>query len=141
MKCLVFSRGPLLGLLAFCALGGCGDSLKRQEITGAVTLRGVPIDDGVIQFAPVDGQSTGDGAHIVRGKYRIPAERGLLPGKYRVSIYAGDGRSGAGNASPDSPYAGLKPGQERVPKEYNEKSDVVKEVTKDGPNQFDFNIP
>jgi hypothetical protein len=131
----------LVAVVALGTLSGCGDPLKRQEIFGEVTLKGVPIEDGVIQFAPVDGQGTGDGAHIVKGKYRIRKEKGLLPGKYRVSIYAGDGRSGGGNASPDSPYAGLKPGQERVPKEYNEKSEVVKEVTKDGPYQFDFNIP
>jgi hypothetical protein len=130
-----------LAVLALGALSGCGDSPSRQEIAGEVTLKGVPVDDGVIQFAPLDGQGTGDGSRIVKGKYRIPKEKGLSPGKYRVSIYAGDGRSGAGNASPDSPYAGQRPGQERVPPEYNEKSDVVKEVTKAGPNQFDFNIP
>ncbi|HJZ57633.1 MAG TPA: hypothetical protein VKE74_21880 [Gemmataceae bacterium] len=133
--------GPLWALLALATAGGCGDALNRQEVTGEVTLRGQPVEDGIIQFAPLDGQPTGDGAQIVNGKYRIPKEKGLSPGKYKVTIYAGDGRSGTGNASPDSPYAGTKPGQERIPAEYNKNSNVVKEVTANGPNKFDFPIP
>jgi hypothetical protein len=58
-----------------------------------------------------------------------------------VAIYAGDGTSGAGDASPDSPHAGHRPGQERIPAEYNETSTLVTEVTRGGPNKFDFNIP
>jgi hypothetical protein len=131
----------LFGALALAALGGCGAADPRQEISGAVKLKGQPVEDGVINFAPLDGQQTGDGAQIVKGYYRIPKDKGLLPGKYRVAIYAGDGRSGVGDASPDSPFAGTKPGKERVPPDYNEKSKVVKEVTNGGPNQFDFDIP
>jgi hypothetical protein len=141
MSRLVFFLGFLLGGIAPGILSGCGDSSNRHEITGAVKLKGQPVADGIINFAPLDGQTTGDGAQIVNGKYRIPKEKGLSPGKYQVRIYAGDGRSGAGNASPDSPYAGLKPGEERVPASYNEKSNIVREVSKDGPNQFDFDIP
>jgi hypothetical protein len=58
-----------------------------------------------------------------------------------VTLYAGDGRSGKGNASPDSPNAGSPPGQERIPPEYNTRSKVVKEVRAGAPNQFDFAIP
>ena len=133
--------GFLLGVSALSTLSGCGDPQGRQEITGEVNLKGRPVEDGIIRFAPLDGQSTGDGAQIVKGKYRIPKEKGLSPGKYKVAIYAGNGTSGAGNATPDSPNAGAKPLKEQVPPEYNEKSKVVKEVTKDGPNKFDFDIP
>ena len=129
------------GLLAgLVALAGCSPADNRSEVSGAVTLGGRPLDDGVIQFAPLDGQPTGDGAQIVSGQYRIPKDKGLAPGKYKVSIYAGDGRSGAGDASPDSPYAGTKPGKERVPPEYNKKSNVVREVKAGEPMVFDFDI-
>jgi hypothetical protein len=68
--------------------------------------------------------------------------KGLSPGKYKVSIYAGNGLSGEGNASPDSPNAGVKvAARERVPPDYNEKSKIVKEVVKGGPNNFNFDIP
>jgi len=132
--------GLVPGLIAAVALAGCSNPQNRQEVTGEVRLKGVPVADGVIQFEPLDGQPTGDSAHIANGTYRIPTAQGLAPGKYKVSIYAGDGRSGAGDASPDSPHAGTKPGQERIPPEYNTKSNVVKEVTAGGPNKFDFDI-
>src|SRR5262245_39882142 len=141
MRRFAFFVGFLLGVLVLGALSGCGDPRNRQEVVGEVTLKGKPVEDGIIQFAPLDGQETGDGAQIVKGKYQIPREKGLSPGKYKVSIYAGDGRSGAGDASPDSPHAGLKPGKERIPPEYNEQSNIVKEVKKGEPNKFDFTIP
>jgi hypothetical protein len=138
-KTLCFGLLPVL--LAVCPSSGCGDAQNRQEVTGQVLLKGQPVEDGIINFDPLDGQPTGEGALIVKGQYRIPKPKGLSPGRYRVAIYAGDGRSGAGNASPDSPYAGTKPGKERIPPQYNKKSEIVKEVTKKGPNKFDFNIP
>jgi hypothetical protein len=134
-----FAAGLLAGLLA--TLAGCGPADNRSEVSGKVTLGGRPLEDGIIQFAPLDAQPTGDGAQIVGGQYRIPKDKGLAPGKYRVSIYAGDGRSGAGDASPDSPYAGTKPGKERVPPEFNKKSTVVREVKAGEPNEFNFDIP
>lgn len=141
MRRLALFCGLFLCLIATGTLAGCGDPRNRQEVTGEVTLKGQPLDDGIIRFIPLDGQQTEDGAAIIKGKYRIPKDKGLSPGNYKVTIYGGDGRSGAGDASPDSPHAGLKPGRERVPPEYNEKSKVVKEVTKGGPNKFDFGIP
>jgi hypothetical protein len=134
--------GFLLGVLALSTSSGCGgDPRNRQAVTGAVTLKGQPLNDGIVTFAPVEGQETGDGAQITNGKYRIPKKKGLSPGKYKVTIIAGDGRSGTGNASPDSPYAGMRPGKERIPPQYNAKSKIFKEVTEGGPNQFDFAIP
>src|SRR5262245_56731717 len=112
MNRLAFRLAFLLAGVALAALSGCGDPRNRQEVTGAVTLKGQPLDDGIIHFAPLDSQETGDGAQIVNGTYRIPREKGLSPGKYKVTIIGGDGRSGAGDASPDSPYKGQKPGQE-----------------------------
>ena len=136
------SCGLLLAAVALGALGGCGDPRNRQEITGEVKLKGQPVEDGLIRFDPLDGQPTGDSAHIMKGKYRIPKDKGLSPGKYRVAIYAGNGMSGVGNASPDPPNAGKEQSVgERVPPDYNEKSKLVKEVTRGGPNKFDFDIP
>jgi hypothetical protein len=141
MRRLAWFFGVLLGASTACWLAGCADPQNRQEVTGEVNLKGKPVEDGIILFSPGDGQQTGDGAQITKGKYRIPREKGLSPGKYRVTIYAGDGMSGAGDASPDSPNAGRKPGKDQIPPEYNERSSIVKEVTSGGPNKFDFNIP
>jgi hypothetical protein len=120
---------------------GCGDKIKRQEITGEVKFQGQPVEDGIINFEPVDGQGTGDGAQIVNGRYSIPLDKGLSPGKYRVSIYAGNGASGQGDASPDAPKRGPIAAKERIPPEFNENSTLIREVTRNGPNSFDFDIP
>jgi hypothetical protein len=142
----IMSRTPfiftsLLGGILLATLGGCADPKNRQQVTGEVTFKGQPVEDGIINFAPLDGQETGEGAQIVKGKYRIPKDKGLSPGKYTVRIYAGNGQSGAGDASPDSPNAGQRQSRERIPPAYNDQSTVTKEVTKGGSNNFDFNIP
>jgi hypothetical protein len=143
MRRHVLFFASFVGATAVGALSGCGDPPKsRQEITGEVILKGQPVEDGIINFAPLDGQGSGDGAQIVKGKYGIPKEKGLFPGKYKVTIYAGNGASGQGNASPDPPKDGLKPlPRDRIPPEYNTDSNVVKEVIQGGENKFDFNIP
>jgi hypothetical protein len=139
---LAFTNRLILAALAFALLGGCADGHNRHEITGEVKLKGEPVEQGIIQFDPLDGQPTGDGATIIKGSYKIPRDKGLAPGKYKVSIYAGNGFSGEGDASPDSPFAGKRiANKERVPPEYNERTKLVKEVTQGGPNRFDFEIP
>jgi hypothetical protein len=139
MRRLASGFGLLLSVFSLATLIGCSDPQNRQDISGEVKLFGQPIEDGVINFEPLDGQGTGDGAMIRNGEYRIGRAKGLTPGKYRVTIYAGDGGSGAGDASPDPPKNRGK-GKERVPPAYNTKSDVVREVTSAGPNKFDFDI-
>ena len=136
-----FFFGSLVSVIALGTLSGCSHPRNRQEITGEVRFKGEAVEDGYINFAPLDGQETGDGAQIVKGKYQIPQGKGLSPGKYKVTIYAGNGLSGQGDASPDSPNAGLKLPRERIPPAYNENSKLVREVMKGGTNKFDFDIP
>jgi hypothetical protein len=137
-------------LLLVCVLGaapvlaGCGASdTGRHEVSGTVTYRGEPVDEGVIGFEPLDGQGTRDGATILNGVYRIPREKGLVPGRYRVSVVIGDGVVSAGTASPDNPTRkpGATPGRERAPPEFNTRSTLIREVSPGGPNTFDFAIP
>jgi hypothetical protein len=137
----------LLGVgLALPLLGGCGGGGPvRHEITGTVTYKGEPVEEGIISFEPEDGQASKDGATILNGEYRIPKDKGLFAGKYRVSIIIGDGYSGSGNASPDAPAvagrrAGVR-GKERAPPEFNQKSTIVKTVEDGKTNRFDFAIP
>jgi hypothetical protein len=132
------------GVLVLPLAGGCSArGPVRHEITGRVTYKGEPVDDGIIEFEPLDNQGTKDGSSINNGEYRIPQGKGLLPGRYRVNVYIGDGTSGAGNASPDTPARrpGTKRGKERAPPEFNKESKQVREVTEGGPNRFDFDIP
>jgi hypothetical protein len=134
-----------LGLgLAVLAVGCGPDYGGRKEIKGVVKLKGQPIDDGTIDFFPASGdQATKSGAQIIKGSYKIPAEFGLLPGKYRVSITAGDGRTRPDAAldQPPGPTGANIVSKDRVPKEYNIESKIDVDVTQKGPNVFDYDIP
>jgi hypothetical protein len=129
----------IVTLTAVC-LAGCGPGGKRRAVSGTVTFQGKPIDKGQISFL-----STGDnpgpvaGALIRDGQFSIPAEMGLEPGVYRVSIsYV----KGAGERTPEQIAAGAStPGKELIPEEFNTKSQHTAEVKASGPNVFSWAIP
>jgi hypothetical protein len=136
----------VVAALSSLAAAGCADSFGgRKEITGTVTLVGQPLDQGIIQFLPVD-RATQDcqaGAEIVAGHFSIPAKNGLKPGKYLVQITSGDGKTVA-----NDPEAVPGPGGsanivswDRIPPEWNVDSEKQVTVTETGQNQFDFDIP
>jgi hypothetical protein len=140
------SRHALLALLTLysAVFIGCGpDYGGRQEVKGTVKLKGQPLDNGVIEFMPVSGdRSTQTGAVIANGTYSIARESGLVPGKYRVIITAGDGRTPASatDEAPGPTGANIV-SKDRVPPEYNTNSKQEVEVTENGPNVFDYDIP
>ncbi len=76
----------VVGLLAV-ACGGCGSSSGRQAVTGLVTVDGKPLASGSINFQPAPGlKAPSAGAAIENGRFSIPADQGLLPGQYQVTI-------------------------------------------------------
>ena len=135
------------GLLVVAVLtAGCSDSSDgRVAVSGAVKLKGQPIKDGaIVLFEPLDKQDTAGNATVAGGAYAIPKASGLKPGKYRVRVTAGDGKTAVNPVDPDSPPG---PGgtniisKELVPRDWNVASNQEVTVTKDGPNKFDFDIP
>jgi hypothetical protein len=84
------SQVPVVWVALLLAGVGCGRDLHdRQELTGTVILDGQPLEDGSIQFLPIEASSPWRaGATIVGGNYRVPRDQGLPPGNYRVLISA-----------------------------------------------------
>jgi len=141
----VVSVRVLFALLLICCVSACGEATYRKAITGSVSLKKEPLSDGIIQFTPMSGGSseypaTKESGMIAKGEYKIPAEVGLVPGKYRVVITSGDGGAPADPDQPPGP-SGNYVMKDRIPPEYNVKSTVEVEVTQAGPNQFNFEIP
>ena len=125
----------LMGSITGCGAGNDG----RLPVNGVVTLKGEALDDGIIEFASLDLKS---GASIIKGKYTVPADQGLKPGKYKVTITAGDGRTPADSADGmPGPTGANTVSKDRVPAEYNTNSTQEVTVTDAGPNKFDFTIP
>lgn len=126
---------------SIAALAGCGggDGLPRQAISGAVTLDGQPLSQGTISFYPDDpamADPTTGGAPISEGTYRITSDKGLVPGKYKVSISSPSGEM-TNNAAPGS---GANLPKERIPSQYNANSNLTAEVQSGGSNTFDYEL-
>ena len=139
-------RALFAALLVVAGFSGCGSGnpLGREAVSGKVTLNGKPLALGNISFDPV--QRTGgirSGALITDGAYVMDEEGGLPPGKYKVRIFAGepnppDMKAPDGGELP-APAAEL-PGKSLIPPQYNVRSDIIREVTAGGDNQFNFEI-
>jgi hypothetical protein len=123
-------------------LAGCSDPYAgRMEVTGKVTLVGEPLPDGIIRFEPVEKSvGTPSGSMIENGGYKVPRKQGLKPGKYIVSISSGDGKTpvNAEDMAP-GPSANIT-SVDRVPEDWNIRSNHEVEVKSSPPNNFDFNI-
>jgi hypothetical protein len=117
---------------------GCGPEANGRPISGAVTFQGKPLDRGTIQFSPAEGQETLSGGSIVEGRYELPAEHGLEPGKYHVRVYSTEG---AAAASDELPGERIAPFRERIPAKYNSQTTLTADVKETGDNILAFIIP
>ncbi|MDY0169193.1 MAG: hypothetical protein RBS80_21805 [Thermoguttaceae bacterium] len=121
---------------------GCGpeNPLGRIAVSGTVQLGGQPLDQGSIEFSPTEeGPNIASGGRIKNGRFRIPAHQGLLPGTYVVRI-----SSAQATDEPIEPeFPGDSPivARERIPAEYNVKSDKQVTITQGGRNVLEFDIP
>ncbi len=121
----------------FVISAGCGDGLRRAEVSGTILVDKKPLATGAIDFFPSDGPQVG--AEIKDGKYSIPADKGVIVGSNRVEIR---GFRKSGRKVPDVWEKG-KMNDEMVfavPAEYNAKTTLVREVQA-GKNTFDFDLP
>lgn len=125
----------IFGLVIFLScLNGCGNSnpFGRIPINGAVTLDGIPIESGTIEFSPIAGK-IGSGGKITAGKYSLPLDKGLPPGDYIVRITSPIIPSATSNAGK---IPGMEPedvhlGKERVHARFNSKSELKVTVPAD----------
>jgi hypothetical protein len=112
---------------------GCGGPAKRA-VSGDVTLEGKPLDEAVIMFVPLDIQAGKTGAAIKQGRYEVPREVGLLPGRYRVEI-ADDPPIDHAHMNPTSKQSAAR---RRLPVQYSIASPLAIDVGPTGPAKFDF---
>ena len=126
--------------LSLVVLVGCGAGLGgRQPVSGTVTFQGAPLARGTIEFSPLEkSEATVEGGEIRDGKYSLPAQKGLMPGKYRVRISAAEGQQAP--AADEAPGAPKPAAKELIPPQYNVNTQLNAEVTKKGPNNFPFDL-
>jgi hypothetical protein len=119
------------------------DNLPREAITGTVTFDGGPLARGTIQFRPAtQAEATASGAMIDDGRFAIPRDQGLVPGKYKVQIDSREDAAAplAGGELPGAiPVAKKKPAA-LIPPRYNTRTELTAEVKSGGPNEFTFDL-
>ena len=122
--------------LAAALVPGCGPGDPRLAVSGTVTFKGQPLDQGRIEFHPPQNNGTMSGAVIQNGRYEIPRDKGLAPATYEVRIYSYDEKGGTSGAIPGEAGLGFK---ERIAKKYNAASTLKADV-KRGQTTFDFSV-
>ena len=77
-------------ILMFLLLGGvgCGPNSNTVRVSGEVSFKGEPVQQGEITFRPLQGtKGPATGGAIENGQYDIPADKGpQAGGAYRVEI-------------------------------------------------------
>ena len=129
-------------ILVPCCLVICGcGSDGRLGVQGEITFQGKPLQDGTIEFQPVDTSAGGSaaGSTIKDGKYSFKAEQGLFPGKYKVLISSADSSKMVKPAGPPGPESSRMVAQERIPDNYNVNTKLVVDVHK-AKTRHDFAI-
>jgi hypothetical protein len=111
-------------LAVLLALGcGRGSSSGLVPVTGTVTLDGQPLAGATVGFLPqgdLKGGGGGGGTDAA-GKYQVlssGSQKGLLPGRYKVTIsrrLMPDGKPPTTDLMP-----GVPPGQETLPPQYSD---------------------
>jgi hypothetical protein len=140
-----FVAGVFYAAMAtFCAvMTGCADGNGRLPVNGSVTLDGQPISKGQIIFLPMDGtNSPTAGAVIKEGQYSIPAEKGLMAGKFRVEIAAMRPTSRTDQALNvvSGQMEAVESLESIVPQRYNRESELIVQVDEGMQNSFPFEL-
>jgi hypothetical protein len=136
MRDRAFPIVATFALLSIC--GACNrNSLDLQAISGKVSFDSRPLVSGAIRFTPATQSGLATGSAIADGMYRIPWEKGLPPGTYKVQISAADVPPGFKPV----PIGGeIPPSKELIPEKYNLKSELSVEVKSGGRNTFNFDL-
>ena len=136
-------RTPVVFVLGV-VVAGCGgatDGLPREAVSGTVTFKGQPLDVGSISFRPTTTSVAAESL-IEKGSYSISRDQGLVPGKYKVLIFAREGsepKRAEGVAPGSEPRQKQRPA-DLIPPEYNSATTLTAEVTAGGKNTFDFDL-
>jgi hypothetical protein len=113
-------------LLMTFFLAGCGGNRgpERVLVSGTVTYKGAPVNEGRIRFIPAAASEVPmSGAYIVEGKYQVDGRGGIPVGTHKVQI---EGYRWTGAATPKNPPQSAAPdaiqgsvGSQFLPPKYN----------------------
>jgi len=122
-------------LVLLLVLAGCSSN-NRMAVSGDVTLDGKSLDGGAISFRPAPGNaSNSSGGQIRQGRFQLTADRGLVPGKYLVTVQA---FQPTGRTIKDGQSGQMVPEQAEI--KYNEAGKLEATVIAGEENRFNFQL-
>ncbi|HWL07852.1 MAG TPA: hypothetical protein VNQ76_05590 [Planctomicrobium sp.] len=131
--------------LCLVLLTGCGDSHNVPEVRkvrGEVRLDGRPLESGEIVFEPIDLSASSAG-RVTQGRFSFPSRLGSM--HVRITALQAVKRDSATNSDepedildPNSPYTTIY--VSLIPEKYNSKTTLNAHVTRDGGNNFTFEL-
>ena len=136
-------------------LAGCGGGGDGVSISGSVSFKGQPVNDGMIQFVPDQGNFGGRsaGGTIVNGRYTIDSKGGPPPGSYRVEVSSfreiremtkeetGGAMFGRTPGDLGATQDSMKIRENVVPAEFNTESKLSVNVPQGRSFEYDIRIP
>jgi hypothetical protein len=133
----------LLCVVLMLLVSGCHSGSNTTGIKGEVAYDGQPIENGRIDFLPIDGtDGASAGATITGGKYAIPPECGLRSvGAYEVRIIGlrKTGRTALNRTEPGAAPVELQ--ENFIPPVYNQQSTLRLRVAEvPDKNKVDFQL-
>jgi len=132
-----------LGVLLSVCVSGCGeDAGGRHPVSGSVTMGGSSLKSGTIDFIAIDG-SHQTGTLITDGQYSLGGSKGLLPGKYKVSVSSVSESGSVSTTEPPGPEAEAikEANKETIPAKFNIQTELTYEAGPGKPSKFDVTIP
>lgn len=120
--------------LVCLALVGCGGGATGPDehvVSGEVTFKGEPVENGRILFRQTEGSQQAFSGEINKGAYSLKT----APGKMHIEITASriiPGKFDNSNGTPEPV------GEMYIPAKYNSKSELTAEVVAGQKNKFDF---
>jgi hypothetical protein len=116
--------------MAATLLSGCNRDRgpERVIVSGKVTYKGKPVENGAIRFVPAGKSSMPTaGAYIVNGQYVAESQGGIPVGAHKVQIEAYSvirSQNPSMRGSPASRLLGDKRGDQYLPDKYNVNSEL-----------------
>jgi len=136
MKVACRFSGPVYCLLLLSLMVGCGGS-DFVQVSGLVTLDGLPLDSAVVTFLDTETEAGGSGSTNAEGKYILR----VVPGDYKVAVSKYEGEKVADDVSVDDEAEQLMAefendireeeasGKELIPEKYSNMATSVLEFT------------
>lgn len=135
---MVAKLASATGLFALLLLSGCGPSgPERIDISGTVSYKGKPVEDGALELIPTGGGPM-QPVSVKDGKFTATGEYGVLVGDYKVVFHSYAVRANKNPEQAGGDFPSMQPQIEVLPKNYSSEASTETMSLKKGMGSAEF---